>query len=125
MISVTFHKFDSAGIELPICMLTRVLNPLGCTNLTSHDPCFSNIRSESIHFHAILPLPQLCQQQFLCSATRLNSELNQIHLTLKAWLSLPIIFTFGDGDGTEAEIQLPLKRSSRFQRLFPNPSWLV
>ena len=28
-------------------------------------------------------------------------------------------------DGTEAEIQLPLKRSSRFQRLFPNPSWLV
>ena len=27
--------------------------------------------------------------------------------------------------GTEAEIQLPLKRSSRFQRLFPNPSWLV
>ena len=26
---------------------------------------------------------------------------------------------------TEAEIQLPLKRSSRFQRLFPNPSWLV
>ena len=25
----------------------------------------------------------------------------------------------------EAEIQLPLKRSSRFQRLFPNPSWLV
>ena len=31
------------------------------------------------------------------------------------------IFTIG----TEAEIQLPLKRSSRFQRLFPNPSWLV
>ena len=28
-------------------------------------------------------------------------------------------------DGTEAETQLPLKRSSRFQRLFPNPSWLV
>ena len=27
--------------------------------------------------------------------------------------------------GTETEIQLPLKRSSRFQRLFPNPSWLV
>ena len=27
--------------------------------------------------------------------------------------------------GTEAEIQLPLKRSSRFQCLFPNPSWLV
>ena len=27
--------------------------------------------------------------------------------------------------GTEAEIQLPLKRSSRFQRLFRNPSWLV
>ena len=27
--------------------------------------------------------------------------------------------------GTEAEIHLPLKRSSRFQRLFPNPSWLV
>ena len=27
--------------------------------------------------------------------------------------------------GTEAETQLPLKRSSRFQRLFPNPSWLV
>ena len=27
--------------------------------------------------------------------------------------------------GTEAEIQFPLKRSSRFQRLFPNPSWLV
>ena len=27
--------------------------------------------------------------------------------------------------GTEADIQLPLKRSSRFQRLFPNPSWLV
>ena len=27
--------------------------------------------------------------------------------------------------GTEAEIQLLLKRSSRFQRLFPNPSWLV
>ena len=26
---------------------------------------------------------------------------------------------------TEAEIQHPLKRSSRFQRLFPNPSWLV
>ena len=26
---------------------------------------------------------------------------------------------------TEVEIQLPLKRSSRFQRLFPNPSWLV
>ena len=25
----------------------------------------------------------------------------------------------------EADIQLPLKRSSRFQRLFPNPSWLV
>ena len=23
------------------------------------------------------------------------------------------------------EIQLPLKRSFRFQRLFPNPSWLV
>ena len=29
------------------------------------------------------------------------------------------------GEGTEAEIQLPLKRSSRFQRLFPNSSWLV
>ena len=28
-------------------------------------------------------------------------------------------------EGTEAEIQLPLKRFSRFQRLFPNPSWLV
>ena len=27
--------------------------------------------------------------------------------------------------GTEVEIQLPLKRSSRFQRLCPNPSWLV
>ena len=27
--------------------------------------------------------------------------------------------------GTEAEIQLPLKRSSRSQCLFPNPSWLV
>ena len=27
--------------------------------------------------------------------------------------------------GMGAEIQLPLKRSSRFQRLFPNPSWLV
>ena len=27
--------------------------------------------------------------------------------------------------GTEAEIQLPLERSSRFQHLFPNPSWLV
>ena len=27
--------------------------------------------------------------------------------------------------GMKAEIQLPLKRSSRFQRLFPNPSWLV
>ena len=25
----------------------------------------------------------------------------------------------------EAEIQLLLKRVSRFQRLFPNPSWLV
>ena len=30
-----------------------------------------------------------------------------------------------DLKGTEAEIQLPLKRSSRFQRLVPNPSWLV
>ena len=27
--------------------------------------------------------------------------------------------------GTEAEIQLPLEEVSRFQRLFPNPSWLV
>ena len=27
--------------------------------------------------------------------------------------------------GTEAEIQFPLKRSSRFQHLFPNPSWSV
>ena len=26
---------------------------------------------------------------------------------------------------TEVVIQLPLKRSTRFQRLFPNPSWLV
>ena len=26
--------------------------------------------------------------------------------------------------GTATEIQLPLERSSRFQRLFPNPSWL-
>ena len=28
-------------------------------------------------------------------------------------------------NGTEAEIQLPLKSSFRFQRLFLNPSWLV
>ena len=28
-------------------------------------------------------------------------------------------------NGTEAEIQLPLKRSFRFQRRFSNPSWLV
>ena len=27
--------------------------------------------------------------------------------------------------GTESEIQLPLIRSSRFQRLFPTPNWLV
>ena len=32
---------------------------------------------------------------------------------------------FSNPGGTEAVIQLPLKRSSRFQRLFPNPSWLV
>ena len=36
-------------------------------------------------------------------------------------LKIPINILYG----TEAEIQLPLKRSSRFQRLFPNPSWLV
>ena len=30
-----------------------------------------------------------------------------------------------ESGGTEAENQLPLKRSSRFQRFFPNPSWLV
>ena len=27
--------------------------------------------------------------------------------------------------GTEAKIQLPLKRFSKFQFLCPNPSWLV
>ena len=41
-------------------------------------------------------------------------------------LNMPLFSKNDDDDGgTEAEIQLPLKRSSRFQRLFPNPSWLV
>ena len=30
-----------------------------------------------------------------------------------------------DDTGTEAEIQLSLNRSSRFQCIFPNPCWLV
>ena len=51
--------------------------------------------------------PIQCPQVFLC----------QIFLCQ--------IFLTRYGEGTEAEIQLSLKWSSRFQRLFLNPSWLV
>ena len=52
-------------------------------------------------------------------------------LTKQCYFIAKIILKYCSGDsmdhvgGKEAEIQLPLKRSSRFQRLFPNPSWLV
>ena len=36
-----------------------------------------------------------------------------------------VYYDLSTPEGTETEIQLPLKRSSRFQRLFPNPSWLM
>ena len=36
-----------------------------------------------------------------------------------------VVDDVADVDGTEAENQLPLKRSTRFQCLFPNPNWLM
>ena len=46
--------------------------------------------------------------------------------SIESFLPANTSLTFANNNyGTEAEIQLPLKRSSRFQRLFPNPSWLV
>ena len=41
------------------------------------------------------------------------------------WILLLMPQISADRWGMEVEIQLPLKRSSIFQHLFPNPSWLV
>ena len=40
-------------------------------------------------------------------------------------IAFVVTFSWMEAVRYEAEIHLPLRRSSRFQRLFPNPSWLV
>ena len=55
----------------------------------------------------------------------INIDIQMIFTTFEKLSSLILVGWCEEGGGTEAEIQLPLKRFSRFQRLFPNPSWLV
>ena len=67
---------------------------------------------------------------FIYFIHKLNAHKNGTHSWFKPQFSLTTLkkkyhVYHVACDGTEAEIQLPLKRSSRFQRLFPNPSWLV
>ena len=54
-----------------------------------------------------------------------NDGLNLSPSRVCGYVTSALFWFFWNNKGTEAEIQLPLKRSSRFQRLFPNPSWLV
>ena len=61
------------------------------------------------------------EQQAHLLATRLSRWLFHIVSLVTCSIYSSSYFDYG----TEVEIQLPLKRSSRFQRLFPNPSWLV
>ena len=65
------------------------------------------------------------REKILSSEDLSTTSSSFMNCTVESSNCIQVIYTVNYTVGTEAEIQLPLKRSSRFQRLFPNPSWLV